>query len=450
MLMLLMGIGQESRTPRVAITGKMVEVSAPIQVTTESDVQEFYWLNGGRYLVYLRDANPYKQNYISVPGEPQLFRMHHANALYLFNTKTRRITPLHQNNIVYWTVALGGRAVLYAVQQEVRRREGDDEPSSLVSGTTTLYLRFAEQGSPRTIAQFKTPYLICKLSPDGRYLLTIPDPTQLIDLQTGQVVQVFEPGFGTAVWVSNAELYLRRWRAKTELAGYACARYDLRTHRLEPISDELYKQAIQAAWELQNPACPTTTRNLTLGSEGISREANRLDLCSRNAHTERFRCAAVAYDADGQHYSIAPDESGIAYRSWRGQLFYIPLGKRDPETLPEQLACGQKPTEEAIRKHYLSNGKQIAVAALMYCQDYDELFPPNNNITELLLPYLKDKDVFLDAFTGQPIFTYLLDGQSLASIESPAETRLGILDYGDPNWVVVLYADGHTELKRRE
>jgi hypothetical protein len=38
MLMLLMGIGQESRTPRVAITGKMVEVSAPIQVTTESDL----------------------------------------------------------------------------------------------------------------------------------------------------------------------------------------------------------------------------------------------------------------------------------------------------------------------------------------------------------------------------------------------------------------------------
>jgi hypothetical protein len=67
MLMLLMGIGQESGTPRVAITSKMVEVSAPIQVTTESDVQEFYWLNGGRYLVYLRDANPYKQNYISVP-----------------------------------------------------------------------------------------------------------------------------------------------------------------------------------------------------------------------------------------------------------------------------------------------------------------------------------------------------------------------------------------------
>jgi hypothetical protein len=73
-----------------------------------------------------------------------------------------------------------------------------------------------------------------------------------------------------------------------------------------------------------------------------------------------------------------------------------------------------------------------------------------NNITELLLPYLKDKDVFLDAFTGQPIFTYLLDGQSLASIERLAETRLGILDWGDPNWVVVLYTDGHVKLERRK
>jgi len=453
MLMLLMGVGQESETSRVAITGKIVEVGAPIQVTTETDVREFRWLGGGRYLVYYSVAETPEQ-YRPVPGEPALFQQWDANALYLFDPKSRRSTLLHRGNIDDWYIVLNGRAVLYTVREEVMRRgETDEYPSETLSTTITLYLRLPEQSLPRVIAQFKKDpplYLLYIFSPDGRYLLTTIDLTQLIDLQTGKVVRVFKPGFDTAVWVSNTEIYLKRGRYNAQGAGYACARYDLRTDRLEPIPDEVYRQVIRHAPNLEDLARPTTTRNLTLGSEGISREANRLDLCSRNAHTERFRCTAVAYDADSWHHSIAPDESGIAYRSWRGQLFYIPLSKRDPKTLQEQLACGQKPTEEAIHKHYLANGIQIAKAVLMYCQDYDELFPPNNNISEQLLPYLKDRDAFLDAFTGQPIFTYLLDGQSLASIENLAETRLGILDWGDPSWIVVLYADGHAKLKRRE
>ncbi len=453
MLMLLMGIGQESDNPCVATTGKMVEAGPPIQVTTETDVREFRWLGGGRYLVYYTEFEP-RDEYRPVPGEPALVQYGCRNVLYLFDPKSRRSTLLHRDNIDDWCIVLNGRAVLYTVREEVKRRgESDEDLSETVSTTITLYLRFPEQSLPRVIAQFKKDdffFLRCHPSPDGRYLLTTIDLTQLIDLQTGQVVRVFEPGFDTAVWVSNTELFLNRWRRKAELAGYACARYNLRTDQLEAIPDEVYKQAIRHAPQLEDFEHPTTTRNLILESEGISRKANRLDLCSRDAHTERFRCTAVAYDADSWHHSIAPDESGIAYRSWRGQLFYIPLSKRDPETLLEQLACGQKPTEEAIRKHYLVNGQQIALAALMYCQDYDELFPPNNNITELLLPYLKDENAFLDAFTGQPIFTYLLDGQSLASIELPAETPLGILDWGDPNWVVVLYVDGHSKRERRK
>ncbi len=454
MLMLLMSIGQESDNPCVAITGKMVEAGAPIQVTTETNVHEFGWLGGGRYLVYDTFTDQPHREARPVPGQPNLFQEWLNNALYLFDPKSRRSTLLHRGNIDDWCIVLNGRAVLYTVREEVERRsETEEYLSETVSTTITLYLRFPGQASPRVIAQFKKDdsfFLRCHPSPDGRYLLTTFDLTQLIDLQTGKVVRVFEPGFDTAVWVSNTELFLNRWRRKAELAGYAYARYNLRTDQLEAIPDEVYRQAIRHAPQLENLAHPTTTRNLTLGSEDISREANRLDLCSRNAHTERFRCTAVAYDADSWHHSIAPDESSIAYRSWRGQLFYIPLRKRDPKTLHEHLACGQKPTEEAIRKHYLTNGKQIALATLMYCQDYDELFPPNNNIIEQLLPYIEDRDAFLDAFTGQPIFTYLLDGQSLASIENLAETRLGILDWGDPNWVVVLYVDGHAKQERRK
>ncbi|MCX7924776.1 MAG: hypothetical protein N2554_03075, partial [Fimbriimonadales bacterium] len=100
--------------------------------------------------------------------------------------------------------------------------------------------------------------------------------------------------------------------------------------------------------------------------------------------------------------------------------------------------------EEAKVAKYISQGKQIALAMLMYVQDYDELFPPNfgnEGVAEVLLPYLREREVF--EVDGAFAFHYRMNGQSLANIENPAETEVGYLQLS--NGRVVIYADGHVK-----
>ena len=82
----------------------------------------------------------------------------------------------------------------------------------------------------------------------------------------------------------------------------------------------------------------------------------------------------------------------------------------------------------------------------MYVQDYDELFPPNfgnEMVAEIISVYLRDKEVF--SVDGTFAFRYLLDGQSLADIELPANTEIGYLE--TPEGRVAIYVDGHVKWK---
>ncbi|MEN3001183.1 MAG: hypothetical protein ABDI19_04985 [Armatimonadota bacterium] len=451
-LMLMMSIGQETEVPLVAIKGKIVEVGAPLQLVADTDVKEFHWLEDGRYLVYLRELEPYKR-YEPTRNNPALLQLRRANALYLYDPVAKRITLIHQNNIDFWAVALQGKGLVYAVRDEIARKHGDepsDELLETVSVRTAIYLRAPVHSQPKLIAQYEGNRVHLYLSPKGRYLAVDSSTPQVLDLQTGRVIRTFEQSVIHYEWVSETMAYLVRRREPRDVDF---AVYDVGTNQLRSISQEAYRKAVEQVITPDRYSLPDTTSNLQLKRElqpgNAQPPAARLSLHSLNAQTQRFRQAVVAHDADTWLYSLAPNESGIAYRSWRGQLFYIPLRKRDPKTLVEQLACGETPTPQAIRKHYVANGKQIATSLLMYCQDYDETFPPNADVADLIMPYIKNREVFLDLFTGQMIFSYLLDGQTLTTIENPAETPIGRLDWGDPEFVVVLFADGHVKLQPR-
>ncbi|MFQ3612006.1 MAG: hypothetical protein SNJ72_10995, partial [Fimbriimonadales bacterium] len=147
---------------------------------------------------------------------------------------------------------------------------------------------------------------------------------------------------------------------------------------------------------------------------------------------------------------VAPNENGLALVSVHDQLYYVPLTRRDPQTLEEALACGKKITDEKLARHFLSTGRQIAMALLMYAQDYDESFPlADTEVSQVLLPYLNNPSLLEHPLTKQPVFTYLLNGENLANIENPAETKMGIVDWGDPQFVVVIYVDGHAKMVPR-
>ncbi|MCX6946110.1 MAG: hypothetical protein NT173_15325, partial [Opitutales bacterium] len=78
------------------------------------------------------------------------------------------------------------------------------------------------------------------------------------------------------------------------------------------------------------------------------------------------------------------------------------------------------PNDQACR----NNLKQMAVGLLMYCQDYDDRFPPMANAQQLerrVMPYLRVREVIRCPETGEPYVTnpalnYVLFG----GVKSPA------------------------------
>ena len=160
--------------------------------------------------------------------------------------------------------------------------------------------------------------------------------------------------------------------------------------------------------------------------------------------------------------------------------------------------------ENARRASCQSNLKQIALASMQYTQDYDEKYLPEQPIDStspgngatfvtVLQPYIKSTQIFIcPSSTGTPVsapntagdhnwsapsppwqsasigsygMNSLLEGESLASVDSPA-TRVLFFDgtwytaggvtvgaSGDPVWEgarhfdgsVIAYADGHVK-----
>src|SRR5437879_2050248 len=69
------------------------------------------------------------------------------------------------------------------------------------------------------------------------------------------------------------------------------------------------------------------------------------------------------------------------------------------------LVRAQPPGQSDNNARCLSNAKQIALAALMYSQDYDDRFPPMKNTAQtqnLLNPYIKNKSLFTCPATQKP------------------------------------------------
>ncbi len=107
----------------------------------------------------------------------------------------------------------------------------------------------------------------------------------------------------------------------------------------------------------------------------------------------------------------------------------------------EKMAVGLKLSCEEEQQLALSNLKQIGLALVQYAQDYDEHFPPTKDIEQTLYPYLKTTDVFS---VGSARWVYHgVSGESLASIEAPAETVQATMDL--PCAHLVLYFDGHVK-----
>jgi hypothetical protein len=101
-----------------------------------------------------------------------------------------------------------------------------------------------------------------------------------------------------------------------------------------------------------------------------------------------------------------------------------------------------------------SNLKQYSLGLLMYCQDYDECFPPMKFASQVhprVMPYIKNDAIFSCPVTAKPYLPNpAMNYVNVGQIKSPA-TMLMLRDAtphtpdgGQPTWNVA-YLDGHVK-----
>ena len=170
----------------------------------------------------------------------------------------------------------------------------------------------------------------------------------------------------------------------------------------------------------------TTTQHVS--DAGIDNIIHPLWLSS-NLATEKKQ-TLVTPDSDMAH--LSPTGSGIAFRSG-GNAFAADVIRIPADQFKADRAAAQ-------RSILLSNGKQVALEAIMWSADHDDKLPGSTNINDELMPYLKNSQLF-DGLN----WTY--PGGPISGIESPAETILGTIDGADGQ--AVMYADGHVKWRNR-
>jgi prepilin-type processing-associated H-X9-DG protein len=105
----------------------------------------------------------------------------------------------------------------------------------------------------------------------------------------------------------------------------------------------------------------------------------------------------------------------------------------------------------------LSNVKQISLGAMMFVQDWDEVFKLKaETYKKSLMPYLKNASIFTcpsdTAGATSYSFNANLAGVKLAKVKSPAETIMiyesknGKLNFRHEGKAAVGFADGHAKL----
>jgi hypothetical protein len=110
----------------------------------------------------------------------------------------------------------------------------------------------------------------------------------------------------------------------------------------------------------------------------------------------------------------------------------------------------QQARQQAMNTSSLSNLKQLGTAAIMYCQDYDERFPPMKSAADTkrcLFPYVKNDEAFRHPDSKKPYLPNpFVSGKTMAAIERPAE----LVIYYEPDVAAdgkrgAVFADGHAK-----
>jgi len=131
--------------------------------------------------------------------------------------------------------------------------------------------------------------------------------------------------------------------------------------------------------------------------------------------------------SDGSGSELSPKLNGISY------LYQGSLMVREMAKVPLEAYLRAK--EEALKAKLVNQAKQVALALIMYSNDYDDVMLSNaGDWQSQLEPYMRNKSL-TDGFN------YTFPGGNANSIADPANTPLGYIS--GPGGRAVAYADGH-------
>ncbi|MBC7328687.1 PD40 domain-containing protein, partial [bacterium] len=145
----------------------------------------------------------------------------------------------------------------------------------------------------------------------------------------------------------------------------------------------------------------------------------------------------VPYCDGDSKLSISPDSKLLAFTR-EGKLCIANI-----ERFASAFEVGEAEDKELAEK--VNWMKQIGLAIMMYCQDWDENWPLAENLEEGLFPYLKNEN--LKSILSDPHFHYQTL-PPLAYLSSPSQTVLAIWEVS-PDVLIELYADGHVALFKK-
>ena len=118
-----------------------------------------------------------------------------------------------------------------------------------------------------------------------------------------------------------------------------------------------------------------------------------------------------------------------------------------------RLAPQMTQAQKAEQTETLKRLKVLAVASIMYGQDYDEKFPyvrSTSQAAQVLLPYVQESSAFDSPKKGGAfLFNLTLGGRAMISFSSPAETPLWAETLQtESSQFAVAYVDGHVKVGR--
>lgn len=199
--------------------------------------------------------------------------------------------------------------------------------------------------------------------------------------------------------------------------------------------------------EIQRPAPPefvkpmfevsaTEKRPILIGGYGWASSQMPIDPAAPRQPSNPLKALSsmdyAVVSKESQTGGLLADNKYVWHVKERG-LFLSEILEVDKAILDQQRSAAE-------RTELLNRAKQVATGMMIYGADHDGQFPPINNWTSNLSPYVKN----LEVMEG---FVYMLGNKNRSDIEDPANTVLGYIDGKDGR--AVAYANGSVKWEPR-